>query len=264
MNQGPTFKKLSGCFPKIELAKMKHYLKFQFSFLAALLILTACDTPASPERIDDPSFIKPQILVMREINNSDGSAVSLITVKLKDKNENYIELIGGKITVNGLKMSAPSAWNGKYYKSTANVVDDSIYAFEITFSGGAKGYAWIETPEIEFRTMTVPLEHPRSTDLTVTWSKTDYRYPQYLAIHYWTPENSFSSKDQVQMNIRTPYLGSCLVDKKYMVYRNLSDGLVEETRIILIAETNGLLEDSFMVGGYIQSQIKIWQDIFVY
>jgi len=236
--------------------------------ILVLMLINSCESPAKVEDISDPSNIKPQILLSKVINNSDKSAISLITVKLKDKDENYIELENGNIFVNGKIMSPPSS-NGsgsetKYYKLSLPVAADSIYIFEVHFPGEIIAYAWIETPEIDLSEMTIPLEHARNTSLSIQWPEKDFRYPQTVWIQNWNASDGFSSDHQTSLNILRPDLGVFVIPAQYITYGNVSDALTEETRIYLVAHSVGILEDAFMEGGYIECQFQLFQDIYVY
>ncbi len=236
--------------------------------VTALVLLSKCETPADPQNVSKPSRIKPQIYLQSLRNFANDSMTSKITVKLKDENDDYVEVSGGKVTVNGVKLLPPSSsFQGpdtRYYKSTTPVLPDSVYTFRVTFSDGDYGYAWIETADFIVKELNIPLEHRHDTPMTISWKAKDFRYPQHVYIQYWTKEHGFSSNDQVKINVDNPFAGQITIDKKYFPQRDKSDEKDNETRIILIAATEGLIEDSFMSGGYIESQIRVYRDIFVY
>jgi len=250
---------------------MKTHFKnrlFLFINFCLLLILVACKDPASTKTIDDPKRLRPIISLTRSLNNESGVVNSDIKVTLKDMNNESIEIDNGKITINGHTMREPGGtffWEFRdYYDSTFPLGPDSLYTFKIYFSDGDFYEAWIITPDIKLNQMDVPLKHRRKTDLSIKWSESDYRYPQTLLIQYYQPSDGFSSESQNKIALRYPYLGSFTINKDYIKYTDKASEVIRETRIQLVAETTGALDQQFQPGGIITCKFNLYQDIEIY
>jgi hypothetical protein len=125
-------------------------------------------------------------------------------------------------------------------------------------------YAWIETPEVELSQINMPVEHKRNTDLTVTWMDIDFRYPQRCIIKFWDEEEGFDHSNQYDLIIHDPFLGEYTIAGKYLRLWNVNEEIENETRIMVVSETDGILESTFLNGGYIRSHFEIYQDVFLY
>ena len=187
---------------------------------------------------------------------------------LRNQDDDIVEIDHGNIYVNSLRMEPPVNYlfgeSRNYYKKVIPLYTDSLYTFEIRFSNGSVAHAWIETPEVEVSQINLPLEHKRNTDLTVTWTDIDFRYPQHCIVKIWDEEEEFAHSNQLELQIHDPFLGEYTISGKYLRYRNVSEEIENETRIIIRSETDGVLESTFLTGGYIRSYFEIYQDVFIY
>lgn len=173
------------------------------------------------------------------------------------------------VKVNGYTMTPPSTAllsPNKHddYVFYGDIIPDELYIFEIILSNDQTYRAWIESPEVFPTTLDVPQRVERDNDLVVKWQNTDYRYPQYLILQNYDKDKGFSEKDQVQFKIDEPYYGSYIIDKKYIKYQRVSDEQVNETRIILKAQTEGSLDHHFSQSGTIICTFKIYTDLEIY
>ncbi len=247
---------------------MQPYFKILFIISISILILTACKDPASTQELTDPKSLRPIITLDRSLNNETGVVTSITQVTLKNVKNESVEIEGGKILINGHEMEEPGGlffWEfTDYYQSSLPLELDTVYTFQIFFSDGDYYEAWIETPEIDLNHMELPLKKQRNTNLTVKWTETDYRYPQFLLVQYYQPSIGFNSKSQDKIALRYPYLGSFTVDKKYIKYTDKASEAIRETRIVLVAQTLGALDKNFQPGGSITCNFNIYQDIEIY
>lgn len=245
-----------------------HTLLFSLLFILITQLTIKCSDPASVEEINNPGSVRPQITLTKTVNNSTGQSNAIIKAVLRNQDDEIVEIDDGNIFVNNLRMDPPENYffgeSRNYYQKVIPLYTDSLYIFEIRFSNGSEAYAWIETPEVELSQINMPLEHKRNTDLTVEWIDIDFRYPQSCIIKFWDKEEGFEHSNQKVLMIHDPFLGEYTISGKYLIYRNESEEVTNETRIIIRSETDGVIESSFLNGGYIRSYFKIYQDAFMY
>lgn len=232
--------------------------------LAICFCVISCENLAESQQVNEANEIKPIISLTGSLNNHTGSYNSKISVLLKNRNNKSIEIEGGNVKVNGYTMTPPIAFNHDDYLFEGDIIPDELYVFEIILSSGETFMAWIESPEVFPTTLDVPQRVERNKNLEVKWQNTDYRYPQFLILRPYQVDEGFTEDHQIQLEIKEPYYGSFTVDKKYIKYQNVSDEVVNETRIILKAETSGSLDQDFSEGGTITCTFKLYTDLEIY
>jgi len=240
-----------------------------------ILILTlgfwmvSCDNLAESQQVNDADELKPTIRLTGSFNNQTRVYNSKISVLLKNKNNKAVEINGGMVKVNGYTMTPPNTAllaSNKHddYVFYGDIIPDELYVIEVSLSNSETYRAWIESPEVFPTTLDVPQRIERDKNLEVNWQNTDYRYPQILFLQNYDKDGGFSTGDQVQFRIDEPYYGTYLVDKKYIKYQNVSEDVINETRIILQAQTEGVLDQNFSQGGTITCIFKIYSNLEIY
>lgn len=262
-------------FINTNIKQSMRFLKIHFfKFIVVLLLpsvfcFISCENLAESQQVNDADEIKPIISLSGSLNNDSRVYKSKISVLLKNKNDNAIEIEGGMVKVNGYTMTPPNTAlisSGKHddYVFNGDIVPDELYLFEVILSNNITYRAWIESPEVFPTTLDVPQRVDRDKSLLVKWQDTDYRYPQFIILKKYVKDEGFSEATQVQLNIDNPYYGSYTVPKKYIKYQNVSEEVLNETRIILMAQTIGSLDQNFSKGGTITCTFKIYRDLEIY
>lgn len=240
-----------------------------FYILAAAHFFVSCGDTAVSQQVDDADQLTPIITLSGSLNNQTRSYDSKISVLLKNKNNNAVEIEGGTVKVNGYTMTPPSTAligsdNHDDYVFYGDIIPDELYVFEIILSNNQIYQAWIESPEVFPTTLDVPQRIERDKDLLVKWQKTDYRYPQFLILKNYDTKKGFSGEDQILLKIDEPYYGRYTIDKKYIKYQNVSEEQVNEFRIILKAQTEGSLDHNFSKDGTITCTFQLYSDLEIY
>jgi len=247
----------------------------RFSRLMVLLFLLvgfgllSCDKMAVSQEVNEADELKPIIKLTGILNNKTRVYQSKISVLLKNSDDKAVEIKGGKVKVNGYTMTPPNTallGPDKHddYVLNIDVVPDESYVFEIILSNGQVYNAWIESPAVFPTTLEVPQRVERNTHVTVKWHDTDSRYPQYIILQNYDNDKGFSEDDQVELKIVEPNYGLYIIDKKYIKYQNVSDEQVNETRIILKAQTEGTLDTHFSQSGTITCTYEIFAELEIY
>ena len=244
-------------------------MKFIFPFLLIVFYVMSCGNMAESQEVEDADQIKPIITLTGSLNNQTRSYKSKISVLLKNKDNDPIEIKGGMVKVNGYTMTPPNtaligSSGNMDYVFYGDIVPDELYEFEIILSNNQTYKAWIESPEVFPTILEVPQRVERNKSLEVKWQNSDYRYPQFLLIKNYVTDKGFSEEGQVQLEIKNPFYGSYTIDKKYVKYQNVSEEQINETRIILLAQTEGTLDEYFSRKGTITCTYKLYTDVEVY
>jgi len=195
--------------------------------LVSVFCLVSCDDLAVSQRVNDLDQIIPTISLTGSLNNQTRSFQSRISVLLKNKNDNAVEIEGGAVRVNGYTMTPPSVAllsPNKHddYVFYGDIIPDELYLFEIVLSNDQTYRAWIESPEIFPTILEVPERIDSGKNMVVNWQNTDFRYPQFLILQYYDADKGFSEENQIQLKIDEPYYGRYTVDKKYIKYQNIT------------------------------------------
>jgi hypothetical protein len=245
-------------------------IKLSNIFILAIgFFVYSCGDLAVTQQVNDTDQLIPIISLTGTFNSRTRVYRSKISVLLKNINNTALEIEGGYVKVNGYKMEPPAtALISPYYHNDyvleSDIIPDELYVFEIVLSNKETYRAWIESPEIFPTTFDVSQRIKRDTMMTVKWQDTDYRYPQYLILQNYVKDKGFSADDQVKLKIDEPYYGYYTVDKKYINYQDVSDKQINETRVILQAQTEGLLDQRFSQKGTITCTFKIYADLEIY
>jgi hypothetical protein len=220
------------------------------------------DSSLSDVSIDDPSLVRPEIIVSKDIDTT-GTVSSTIQAWLYDKNNDLIELKNGGITVNGIQMSIGKTLVNKapYYYIPQTQLDfklDSTYTFIITLGNGSTYSSSIKTHDKNLHTFNVPKEHNKNQDLPVNWLEIDNRYPMKI-IFDAEADTSATPYETIEIPASDRDLGSYTIS--YTKFNNPPD--IRSVELKLISEKDGAVNSSFMTGSKITSRLSIKKKVKV-
>ena len=127
------------------------------------LICLSCSSPLSDIAISDPGLISPHIKV--EFSNTETGIHSMINACLNDKNGAYIELLEGKVTLNGELMSDQM----NCYSSSAKVDPLKEYKIEVTLADSMVYLSTVTSPAF-FEKVIIPNKIGQGESFDVEWA----------------------------------------------------------------------------------------------
>ena len=227
------------------------------------LLIVSCDSPLSEIAITQPGLIKPLINIKKSTFEL-GYRLDQITVQLKDSKNEDVELKGGAVIFKGMKLPYLNYLFGdSYYKLSSEdcgctlLFPDSTYRIRIQLADSIEYFAEILMPEIDIKSLDVPSSHNKAVDMKISWSDTSYLFPQKIEFKYSYRINSTSEDSTIYMVIPDPISGWFLIDQEYFT---IEDD-IWQVEITVISETEGILDNRFLAGGYIKSRFSIKRKI---
>jgi hypothetical protein len=225
-----------------------------------LLAVTGCvqESPLSDIDLDDPSVIKPDIEINKNIYTSSVGYTT--TAWLFDKNGNTIELQSGDVRMNDIKMKVSRGVNGEpYYQlgwEVLSYLTNTNYTCKITLSDSQSYTARITTREKNLNRFTVPSEHNKNNDLVIYWGETVNNEKLILTMSLYgkTDSSNYIHTKEIQITNTSPGNFTILGD-----YFN-NPGYYK-ANITLAAVKTGEISKSFMNGSKITSTISITREI---
>lgn len=248
--------------------------KNKFLLLACLLFLSittflACDNVVEAESVNSSKQIRPVITLTGRYNSQTDVYKSTISAFIKNGKGENILIEGGNITVNGFKMEEPNLYlisSNKHedYRFKGDLIPNKLYHFKITLSNGDVHNAWIHTPEVFPTEMDTTKRVLRNKPLTVVWSPNDFRFPQKLLIERLNKDNDYAHVKTIDLTPLERYKGTYVINGKYLVYQDISQDHLSETRIQLHAKTIGEVDPYFPKGSTISFNYYLYKYIEVF
>ena len=116
--------------------------------------------------------IRPEILLVRMLNNANGDVQSEIRVTLYNEQNHDIEIDSGGVEVNGVEMSPPyhplffGEWRDYYYLQLP-VKPDSLYEIIVITSEVDRAHAWVRAPRTEITQIIIPEKQHEGSNLLI-------------------------------------------------------------------------------------------------
>jgi len=239
---------------KEEFMKINKAYLVSGALIIAGLFLIGCPSKSilSNVTIDDPALIKIDINLDKS-RNQLGSVTENITARIKDKNDDIVELKNGSISINNINMELQYELISKlpyYYIPSSRVpyVADSNYSFVITLSNGKQYKAGIKTQTKEFHTFQVSDNHNKANALSVSWQDIDTS-GQVLISVFKNFTNSKTATDTIYISDASK--GTYTFEPAYFGENP------ESMDLTLSSVKYGDIDSSFMNGSSISSKINI-------
>lgn len=241
---------------KIYLNLMKKKILL-FLIIPSYLFISCIDESAlSDVDIDDPSIIKPVILINKSIN---ASSVTFTNVTwLYDKNNNSIELKSGEVKMNAIKMKLKRGLNNEPYYTIEpfDILQFKIntsYESKISMSDGKFYTSKVTTREKDLYQLNVPVEHNKNEDIYLSWNDAVNDLKLVLTMVLTGSSDTASYVKVFEFIISNPLSGNFTVSKNYFMNRPE----INKSQFTLEAINTGEINKSFMNGSKITSTISI-------
>lgn len=139
-------------------------------FFGIFTLFTACNNEASDE-ITDPASINVLYEVIKKNDKYNNDIEYFRAMVFSDEFVIHEIIKDGGITINGAEL--PYNEQTSTYYIEKEIINDSLYSFEMTLSDGEKIVSSVRTPKIMFGSViTDPVKYDISQSLTIQWSDT--------------------------------------------------------------------------------------------
>ena len=184
-------------------------MKKLISILLCILVLTACNSSLSTEKVEDVGLIGATIEISQNPSDSNDS---WMTINLFDKDNKSIRNDSIKIIVNGIETALQHS-QGLYYNDESSYYSETppinqVYNFEVLLTNGKKYFLGTinALPEENIENIECDEQGDLEKNTVIKWDnlKNKYELTIYTSILLNTPDSNdknYSSKDVIVKQI---------------------------------------------------------------
>ncbi len=211
--------------------------------------------------LSDTDISNPALFSLEALLHIDDSQ-SYIDVILEDKNDDYIRLKSGSVTINNIPLNVVEQAGAPHYKLSLSFEPQTEYIITVTLADGKEYHSSITIPDFNYTMVTAPKTHPRNTPLTISWDSIVKDPKALYTFHvsrYYTQNKKYAYRSSYIDIYSNPDVTTKTFDNSIFVDGDTGYPLSNIT-LNFSTVKNGTIHPTF-AGGSIRSKFKTTKTI---
>ncbi len=222
----------------------------------------AFDLPVESS-LSDTDISNPGLFSLEALLHIDNSH-SYIDVILEDKNDDYIRLKTGDITINNIPLTVVERSGAPHYQLSLSFEPQTEYIVTVTLADGKEYHSSITTPDFNYTMLTTPTTHTRNTPLTISWASTIKDPSAQYSFHvsrYYTQNKRYAYRSSYIDIYSTPNDTTTTFDNS--IFNDADTGYpLTSLTLSFSSSKSGSIHPTF-AGGSIRSKFKTSKTITI-